>query len=538
MASMNLVRKVRLLLQSFYLDVEERKFIRHNHKVWKNVAKGSRPEVLVEATTVPSTILSFSYLVNILAQVHNAEPKLYFPNYKSFKKGILDFKTKLIFKSFNVGKPFYISCSSEQKGEADSIFNAKYSQLTSKKEVEDLEVDGVWLGDLIYDSYLRRFNLPTIEIDSQQFKDLLYESIIHYIFWRDYFKTKNVEAVVLTHCVYFHAATVLRVAVRQNVPVYQCNAQSIYALTPERLRSYVESHYFKKSLQGFTEKEILDGKKLAKEQLKKRFRGEVGVDMPYSTKSAFGEVSKGRVLKQSQKIKVLIATHCFFDSPHTYGNGLFTDFYEWLNFLGEISEQTDYEWYLKTHADFLPGNIAILEKLIKNFPKFKLIPADTSHHQIIKDGIDFALTVYGTIGFEYAALGKKVINASPSNPHQNYSFNLNPSSVDEYRDMLMRLEDLEFKIDQDEVYEYYFLKFLNSGNSWIMGDFEEYLAEIGGFTKMKDSRGTYTYFLNKFSDDTHLDVIKIVEHFLKSGEYHLQKKHIVNVKNNISAKPV
>ena len=37
--------------------------------------------------------------------------------------------------------------------------------------------------------------------------------------------------------------------------------------------------------------------------------------------------------------------------------------YEWIKFLGKISHSTDYEWYIKTHPDFLPGNIDIIKKL-------------------------------------------------------------------------------------------------------------------------------------------------------------------------------
>ena len=82
--------------------------------------------------------------------------------------------------------------------------------------------------------------------------------------------------------------------------------------------------------------------------------------MRYSSKSAYGEHKDERLLKESSRIKVFIALHCFFDSPHSYGCNLFPDFYEWLDFLGKISLETDYDWYMKTHPDYLPGNIPII----------------------------------------------------------------------------------------------------------------------------------------------------------------------------------
>ena len=62
--------------------------------------------------------------------------------------------------------------------------------------------------------------------------------------------------------------------------------------------------------------------------------------------------------------KILIATHCFFDSPHSYGNNLFPDFHDWLDFLGNMTEETDYDWYIKTHPDYVQGTMEIIESFI------------------------------------------------------------------------------------------------------------------------------------------------------------------------------
>jgi hypothetical protein len=71
-----------------------------------------------------------------------------------------------------------------------------------------------------------------------------------------------------------------------------------------------------------------------------------------------------------------------------------------------------------------------------------------------------ALTVYGTIGFEYAALGIPVINCSLINPHIDYNFNIHPKNETDYKNILLTLNDLEFDIDSQQVYEYYFMQHL------------------------------------------------------------------------------
>ena len=52
-----------------------------------------------------------------------------------------------------------------------------------------------------------------------------------------------------------------------------------------------------------------------------------------------------------------------------------------------------------------------------------------SHNQLIKEGIDAVITCHGSIGAEYPFFNKLVLNASTSNPHINYNFNIHPKKI-------------------------------------------------------------------------------------------------------------
>jgi len=189
------------------------------------------------------------------------------------------------------------------------------------------------------------------------------------------------------------------------VPVYLPHANGIdfsnesHAIYKSRWSNF--PHRFKK-LSLDEQKNAIN---LAKKQIDKRLKGHVGVDMPYSTASAFhSNRSEEPVLRESDNIKVLIATHCFYDNPHGAGGMLFLDFYEWLCFLGEISEKTDYDWYIKLHPDYVPGTIESLNKIIDKYPKLTWVPPETSFFQLVKEGISFALTCYGSVGHELPIL--------------------------------------------------------------------------------------------------------------------------------------
>ena len=264
-------------------------------------------------------------------------------------------------------------------------------------------------------------------------------------------------------------------------------------------------------------KEKNEGIKWAKSQLENRLSGIVGVDMSYSTASAFtfNENSKP-VLRKSDKIKVLICTHCFYDNPHGYGGMIFLDFYEWITYLGKISEKTNYDWYIKPHPDYLPGTLETINKIISKYKKITLIPPETSFHQLSREGLSFALTCFGSIGHELPLLGIKVINAA-YNPHSAYDFTWNCKSIDEYENLLLNLDKLDKEIDPQQIYEFYFI----NNNYTVVDDFifsshRQMLKELS--FDIQNSTAVFDYFLNQLTDIKHQEIISKMEGFIDSGK--------------------
>ncbi|NLT23698.1 MAG: hypothetical protein GXX82_11680 [Syntrophorhabdus sp.] len=522
------VRKVmniaRAVLGADRLDEREKAFIRHNEKVWEGYpAERDGGEILLELTRMSTSIIAFSYLANLLAMLHHTRIVAYSAGRRNMITEWSNRKVNRIYRSFNVSECLYHELRPSQRREMEHLFAEALSSLRSKRDVEDLRLERVWIGDLLYDSHCMRYKVPTVLLEDPRFHESLKSAIGFYVFWRDYLDTHDVRCVIVTHTVYVASGIVTRLAVQRKIPVYHANATHLHYLTEKDLWAYDEFFYYPEQFRELPEEMREEGLHLAKERLEKRFSGEVGVDMHYSTKSAYGKVGRNRVLNEGTKTKILVATHCFFDSPHPFGVNLFPDFYEWLYFLGDISEITDYEWYIKTHPDFLPGNIPIIEEFISKYPRFRMIPSDTSHLQLVEEGINFGLTVYGTIGFEYAALGIPVINASLCNPRIRYSFNKHPRSIEEYRDMLMNLPAQKLDIDLNEVYEYYYMAFLHNVKDWLFEDYDSFIQEIGGYYQQYGSV-SYARFMEKFSLSRHGQILASLRRFVESGQYNFQRK--------------
>lgn len=405
-------------------------------------------------------------------------------------------------------------------------YRALLEKVSDARELELFEVNGIRIGDLIYDTYLRRSSLPTIDFTSKEFIEISLECIAYLLNFEEIFLNHEVAAVCISHCVYSFAIPA-RVAFAKGVPVFQVTGESIYRMDSVRTHAYTEFLDYPSQFKLLTESQKIKGIELAKTRLDKRFAGQVAVDMPYSTKSAFSKTTTKSSIRfpNDNKLRILIATHDFYDSPHSYGDNFYPDFYIWLNKLGEISKKTDYHWYLKTHRDSVADDRSVFLELLHKYPRFKELHSDTSHHEIIEAGIDFALTVYGTIAMEYPALGVPVINASHNNPHVAYSFSMTPKSSVDYEQLIMNLEGYKHEIDKSQIYEYYFMAHLLNPKSWIYHDYELYLADVGGYINSV-SNMVYAEFLRNGKNRRAVSDIKFaINKFIDSGDFRLSHDH-------------
>jgi hypothetical protein len=510
-----------------------RKFIAHNKKVFPTAkhAEQRKAVVLFELNAMHSAHIAYSYLANVLATNNQEKINAYAqkPHRGRLQRFLFNIRKATgqsdfgAYKSFGATAFIELALSRNQRAKAKKLFADVFGRLNTTLDIEALTIHDVWIGDLVYDSFLMTYKQPTIDKDSAEFKRSLLDSIELFVFWEDYLDDNDVRAINVSHCVY-NLAIPLRIAVHRNIPAFHANATHVYRLNSNNLFAYNDFIYFRERFAALPPEVQQAGIAEAQRRIERRFAGEVGVDMAYSSKSAYGASRHATLLKESPRKKILIATHCFFDSPHSYGNNIFPDFYEWLDFLGKMTDETDYDWYIKTHPDYLPGTRQIIDSFIAKYPKFTLLPAEASHHQIIAEGINVALTAYGTIAFEYAALGIPVINASQNNPHIAYDFNLHAKDVEDYRRLLIGLDQLEFTIDKQRVYEYYFMRYIYNTEDLFFNSYDRALEELGGYD-LQFTPAFYEKWLDEWNPGKHKAIISALQSFIQSGDFRMDYTH-------------
>lgn len=526
--------------KNFVLDVNSQKFINHNKTMIKIPDTfATKKKVLFEYTENKALITAYSYF----AQVLNKNYKYEMITYKLFEESkVFNFLEKIIkpsvskeFASFGIFKNINPIENYSIKKKAKYLYKKKIKILNKKKDIEKIKIEGILIGDLLYDAYLKKNKKPTLYIGDENFNNFSIKFIESFLFWKNYIFKNDIKFIICNHTVYESALTIRIAFKKKSCKCFQVTQESVFQLTEKNKFSYkqFEVYNYKEIFKKLNIKNQRKLKKLSSERIKLRFNGTVGVDMGYSTKSGYGsKFYKKRVLKKSLKIKILIATHDFLDNPHAYSGNIFSDFYEWMKYLCEFSKNNKYDWYVKCHPDFRPESLSILKLLLNNYPNINFIKPTTSHHQIIDEGIDIVFTMYGTIGWEYPYLGVPCINATYNNPRFRYNFNINPRNFVEYKKILNNLEKYIKTINKEqknEILEFYYMNYIYFQNrtNWLIDDFDDMFKKLGGYRNRKYSvtkPAFYKYWLEDFNLQKHNRIINNLDNFIKSNKYFLLPK--------------
>ena len=519
-----------------------KKYVNHNYFFFPKKIPGNQI-FLVEFNGWQGIHIAFSYIVNFFSK--NRKCKIIaFESYNLLSNTRATFLEKikwdigklLKIKTFGVYSSFgasdFIKPKYDDYIKKNSSKNFKHFFKTKKNliDLESLRIENIWIGDLIYDSYLKKYATHTIKLNSKTFKSFFFECLCNFYFWYEYFKKQKITGIAVAHSVYISAIP-SRIADYKNILNFSfdganfVNGTNKISYIKRENNSLIEFRYYKKLFKNFKKSQAKNNIILGQKYLKELIEG--NEKYYYLKKTTFTKTNYKEQYfnKHNKDIKIVIFAHLFTDSPHVYGNHFFPDFNEWFQFLEKIINKTDYDWYIKSH----PQEDDLTKKIVKQFVKknssVKLLPNNLSNSYIGSKKIDFALTMYGTIGSELPAYGIKVINASKNNPHFNYKFCINPKNLAEYKKTLLNLKNNSFKINKKDLFEFHYMKkhYSNFNNS-LFYNLDKYFAQ----NKKRQiflTNECYKIWLENFSLKKHKQIIKMTEKFIESGHYMISQSY-------------
>lgn len=339
----------------------------------------------------------------------------------------------------------YTSTSFQPVGDLVNLWIAWriYKSLISKENLVELTIDGVWIGDLINDSYIRCKPAPTVDILDGYLCLVIWQALRDMSRSRKYFSRKKPCIYLTSYSVYIQHGIAARVALTQGVHVYVFgNLQELYKkLSQDDVWHTKNPDNYLRDYESNEEKD--EKLFLAEKSLLERISGGIDAATSYMAQSAY---TQSVMLKQDLNGYAVLFMHDFFDSPHGYRDMIFADFWEWAVFTVDSLCHHNIPLVIKPHPNQSLHDKRVLSLLQKKYPKLVFLDYRLTNKQLVDGGIRCGITVYGTVAGELAFLGVPSITCS-HNPHVNFNFCLNSKNKSEY---FLKLGSIPFlNIDKD-----------------------------------------------------------------------------------------
>lgn len=528
--------------------ISQRKLIKHNKRIFSElkIKKKKNYNFLIEFNAFHYHHLILSYIVNFFKDKfrcnfysYPSHALLSYPIENSFLKRIKILFLKIlnignygVYQSFGIKDFIEFKVNNKVIQKTNNFL--KSAKLNNKNDIVKLKVNKILIGDLLYDTYLKKYRLeiPTIDINSKHFHNFLKEFINLFFIWDEIIKKKKINFFLISHIEYSMGLPA-RICVHKGGSGLLIEFDKLTKINKDNIYHNSASKYYKKKFLKFSKINRKKFAKIGKKKLLERLSGSTK-DIPYMTKSAYTNNLKNKKtvrLKNYKKgkTKILIATHDFVDAPHVDGKFVFSDMVEWIRFLVNFSKKTDYIWYIKNHPSmndkwksyqYYTRNV--VNKLIRN-SNLILLNSNTSHNEIINQiKIDCVLTVWGRIAHEYASKNITVVNASYSNIHSSFNFNFHAKNIKEYVYFLKNFMKLKKNLRYDEVNNFYFMHYIYSDKDWFFQDIDKFIKQIGGYHNLWSTK-IYEHWIKNYNLKFKKKFDAKLEKFINSDNLNLIK---------------
>ena len=349
--------------------------------------------------------------------------------------------------------------------------------IKTKKDLLRLKIGKVLVGDLIYDTFLRENFVATIsdeELSGPRILQHIEDSVVLHEWAKKTAKEQKIRGLIQDHQgFYIYHGILGRHLANLGIPVFNYADRDSAGLgkviwSKEQSGSSHNAYWlYPAALKKLPTKEKESGLRMAEQSMKRRLKGALD-DKILPDISAYGE---GRVadLAPYQKDKrpvVLVFMHEFNDAVHCYRSCVFSDFWEWINFLCQEASKTDLCWIFKPHpATNLLGrdrmkilSQACVEKLRQSYPRLNFISEKISNTALLQLRPVSAFTMYGTVAPEMAWSGVPVVTCG-DHPHIGFGFNHHAKTAQQLRALIQRADRLRMRISKKEISEYLFMHY-------------------------------------------------------------------------------
>ncbi len=515
-----------------YLDKHERAFVKMCREKWAvNNQHDGRPVVLVDLFETNVVACCYIYIGHTLAKLMGARVEFFhFAKTNWTKKFGLN---KRILKIYSAGGGgLAISMAADQKihAEAKIFSRAVMSTAKSKKDILDICMHGIWVGDLIGQTFNRRGH-EEIELGNPKLEEVIYDAFVIASVSAEYLSKTKVSSILISHTIFIHYGILSRLAAKMGIPIFSMKGSAyrkgfgfnVIRLHPEYL---VQEHPYWLYHEEF-EKLASEDRQIAlahgRDFIKKRISGSSDEGMKINQqgiKSPWDSSDHSPIFKLGMRPKMLVMLSCFFDGNHFYRNALFADFWDWVTFTLDTAKKTEFDWHVKPHPSAMKGNERVVDRLKKKYPWVHFLDAKVSNRRMVDEGLTAVFNPHGTSLHQFAYMGVPTVGASDV-PHIAYNFCHLPKTIKDYEFAILNADSLKRPGDSErlQIEEYVYMHYIHpfKGNEEnarpIDEGFEDYMGKVANGV-VEDSKG-FDYFVKTDSREKDMRLERYISSVIK-----------------------
>lgn len=330
----------------------------------------------------------------------------------------------------------------------NSFFNLIYlyealkvwQKLRKDGQLLDLEYRGIKIGDLIYSSYIRYSESREVNFNSLFLFFLVFQSIKYFDFIDRVAKRYKVSFYITGYTSYIEHGIPVRIFINRGVPVYSVADNRMIA-KKHKLGDYSHKprHWEYPSLiESQAKLGSIDAlRREASKLFDDRFSGKIDPGIFYMKNSPYSSSASS---KSFDGISGVVYLHDFLDSAYEYRHSLFNDLYSWAEFTLNFIEKNSLNIAIKPHPNQISEGEYIVNLLKEKYTKLVWIDPSVSNAQLISQ-TRCGVSVFGSILVELGYAGKVAI-AAGDHPGSEFGLSYMPKTIDEYQDLLMRVDVL------------------------------------------------------------------------------------------------
>ena len=486
---MSLIKKI----QSLLLDENEKIFIKSNNILFN---KKSENTILIQCTEDYFYLKLYTLvLLQERKNIKNAVGLINIP-FKTSKKDkllVIPFLLKVILNKLRTKKlkKLYSSIGVSQFYSFNNLSFINivrsfkiFNNIKSIKDVLELKIDDIKVGDLLYDTVVRFGKEPTLSINNLDIFSNIY-------------RTLNVICLVNSICNKYNISNSFF-----NQSVYINHGVPVRTLLKNKINVYTSGHFpmFKKL--SIDDPFMMSTKKTHLKLLK-----EIKLDKKTIDKSLalFGERFKGKddlgVIKHykmnpynlnssitfDEDFEGVLFLHDFYDSHKLYGpKTVFSDFDTWTKYTLNLIRDFNLKIAIKPHPLQIPESEKYLNNLMREYKDLIWLEPVISNLEIFKKGILFGISHHGSVLAELAYHNIKAISCSDS-PISAYDICYQASNIKEYKKYILKIKELPKKENLKNLLGIYYYN-----NFCSLSDYNINSKLINGVNILNSNRYNFT----------------------------------------------